>query len=71
MATMNVKSGTRYRQRGKMKFNHEHKVIINTLTYDEAVAFTKFLASEIIRHYDDIEQAIRLIELVRKQCLNQ
>uniref|UniRef100_A0A6H1ZJN6 Uncharacterized protein n=1 Tax=viral metagenome TaxID=1070528 RepID=A0A6H1ZJN6_9ZZZZ len=54
-----------------MKFNHEHKVIINTLTYDEAVAFTKFLASEIIRHYDDIEQAIRLIELVRKQCLNQ
>jgi len=47
-----------------MKFNKQHKVIINTLTKPEAIAFIKFLESEIIRHDDDIEQARVLIHEV-------
>ena len=50
-----------------MIFNENHKVIIDTLNTDEAIAFIKFLESEIIRHYDDIQQAKDLIELVRKK----
>jgi len=41
-----------------------HKVIINTLNEAEAIAFIKFLESEIIRHEDDINQAKSLIGLV-------
>ena len=44
-----------------MIFNNEHKVIIDSLSRDEAVAFVKFLRSEIIRHEDDIQQARDLI----------
>ena len=44
-----------------MKFNPEHKVIIETLSKDEARAFIKFLRSEIIRHQDDIMLARKLI----------
>jgi len=44
-----------------MIFNSQHKVIIDTLTTDEAKAFVKFLKSEIIRHEDDINQARDLI----------
>ena len=52
-----------------MIFNSEHKVIIETLGISEAVAFIKFLQSEIIRHQDDIRQAEGLIELVKIQRL--
>ena len=48
-----------------MKFNEEHKVIIDTLTQTEAGAFVKFLESEIIRHQDDIKLAEELIQVVR------
>ena len=44
----------------KMEFNEKHKVIIDTMNEDEARAFVKFLDSEIIRHYGDIEQAKKL-----------
>jgi len=44
-----------------MIFNSQHKVIIDTLNQDEAIAFVKFLQSEIIRHEDDIQQARDLI----------
>jgi len=45
-----------------MKFNNvSHKVIIDTLSRDEARAFVKFLESEIIRHEDDKTQARTLI----------
>ncbi|MFA5036701.1 MAG: hypothetical protein WC479_05945 [Candidatus Izemoplasmatales bacterium] len=47
-----------------MIFNKEHKVIVGTLTTEEAKAFIKFLQSEIIRHEDDIRQAKNLIKLV-------
>jgi len=50
-----------------LKFNKEHKVVINTLSKEEANAFVKFLASEIIRHCDDIEQAEKLIEVVKEK----
>ncbi len=46
---------------GKMKFDSQHKVIIDTLNQDEARAFVKFLKSEIVRHEDDIIQARALI----------
>ena len=52
-----------------MEFNSEHKVIIQTLSRIEAKAFIKFLESEIIRHQDDIEQARKLIGLVRTTVL--
>ncbi len=47
-----------------MIFNEQHKVIIDSLSRDEANAFIKFLQSEIVRHYDDIKQAEDLIALV-------
>ncbi len=53
-----------------MQFNEEHKVIIKTLNKGEAVAFIKFLESEIIRHKDDINQAKSLIGYVRKEVLD-
>lgn len=49
-----------------MIFNVEHKVLIDSLTQNEASAFIKFLKSEIIRHGDDIQQAKALIALVKK-----
>ena len=54
-----------------MEFNAEHKVIIGTLTKDEARAFVKFLESEIIRHQDDINQAESLIGYVKKEVLDE
>jgi len=48
-----------------MIFNEHHKVIIETLSEAEARAFIKFLESEIIRHNDDITQALGLIETVK------
>ena len=52
-----------------MEFNKEHKVIISTLSRIEAKAFIKFLESEIIRHEDDITQALALIEVVKREVL--
>jgi len=52
-----------------MIFNEQHKVIVSSLTKDEARAFIKFLESEIIRHKDDINQAKSLIGLVKKEIL--
>ena len=54
-----------------MIFNEQHKVIISTLTQDEASAFIKFLESEIIRHKDDINQAKSLIGYVHKEILHE
>jgi hypothetical protein len=50
-----------------VKFNKQHKVIINTLSKDEATAFLSFLNSEIIRHWDDIKQAYDLMKMVAKK----
>ena len=50
-----------------MEFNEQHKVIIGTLNRDEAVAFIKFLKSEILRHGEDIRQAKELIKLVKEK----
>jgi hypothetical protein len=50
-----------------VKFNKQHKVIINTLSKDEATAFISFLNSEIIRHWDDIKQASDLIGTVAEK----
>ena len=52
-----------------MEFNNEHKVIISTLSRIEAKAFIKFLESEIVRHLDDINQAISLSGLVKTTIL--
>ena len=52
-----------------MIFNEEHKVIIDTLSKEEASAFIKFLESEIIRHQDDIQQADDLIVVVKRRYL--
>uniref|UniRef100_A0A6M3L5U1 Uncharacterized protein n=1 Tax=viral metagenome TaxID=1070528 RepID=A0A6M3L5U1_9ZZZZ len=49
-----------------MIFNNQHKVLIESLSKDEAKAFIKFLQSEIIRHGDDIQQARDLISLIKK-----
>ncbi len=54
-------------ERRDMEFNKDHLVIIETLTAEEAKAFVKFLGSEIIRHYDDILQAEKLIKEVEKR----
>ena len=54
-----------------MIFNNQHKVIVNSLSKDEARAFIKFLESEIIRHEDDINQAKSLIGLVKKEILDE
>lgn len=44
-----------------MKFDKEWKVIVSTLTKEEASAFVKFLQSEVKRHEVDIGQARNLI----------
>lgn len=54
-----------------MIFNNQHKVIIESMTLQEARAFIKFLESEIIRHGDDILQARDLIALVKKMYEGQ
>lgn len=50
-----------------MKFNKDHLVIIETLTKEEASAFIKFLKSEVIRHEEDIMQALNLIKEVERK----
>ena len=44
-----------------MDFNAENKVIIETMNEDEAIAFIKFLRSEILRHRRDMDEAYALI----------
>ena len=44
-----------------MRFDEQCKVIISTLSKDEAKVFIKFLWSEIARHRMDIDNAINLI----------
>ena len=44
-----------------MKFDAEHKVIVETMNETEARAFIKFLRSEIAQHKEDIDQAYDLI----------
>lgn len=44
-----------------MKFNETNKVIIETMNQSEAIAFVKFLKSEIARHEIDIDNARDLI----------
>ena len=50
-----------------MEFTDEHKVIINSMNEMEAKIFIIFLKTEIIRHCDDIEQAEKLIEVVKEK----
>ena len=49
-----------------MDFDKENKVIISTMIKEEAVAFNKFLTSEILRHQRDIDEAGKLIEYVKR-----
>ena len=44
-----------------MKFDETNKVIIESMNHDEAIAFIKFLQSEIARHEMDIDNARELI----------
>ena len=44
-----------------MKFLENNKVIVDSMSRDEASAFVKFLKSEMLRHQFDIEQARALI----------
>ena len=50
-----------------MEFDITHKVIIDTMTREEASAFVKFLRSEIKRHHQDIEDAEILIDIVKEK----
>jgi len=50
-----------------MIFDSDNKVIIESLEPNEAKAFVKFLESEILRHKDDIYQAVDLIETVKER----
>jgi len=50
-----------------MEFDKEHRVIISTMNALEAVAFIKFLQSEILRHQQDITDAAKLIRIVEEQ----
>ena len=52
-----------------MNFDNENRVIIGTLTKEQALAFIKFLESEILRHQRDIEDAHKLIIQVRETKL--
>jgi len=54
-----------------MEFNRQNKVIVSTLSQDEARAFIKFLESEILRHEDDIDKAKSLIGYVEKEILKE
>lgn len=47
-----------------MIFDDEAKVIVDSMTKEEATAFIKFLDSECIRHQMDIDQARELIKTV-------
>ena len=47
-----------------MKFDETNKVIIETMDRGEALAFVKFLKSEIARHQMDIDNAYTLIHTV-------
>ena len=47
-----------------MKFDDANLVIISTMSTDEAAAFVLFLASEILRHKDDITKARLLMKAV-------
>lgn len=40
-----------------MNFNEENKVIVESMNQAEAIAFVKFLKSEMLRHQMDIENA--------------
>ncbi len=44
-----------------MKFDETNKVIIETMNQTEAMAFIKFVGSEIARHQMDIDKARDLI----------
>lgn len=44
-----------------MDFDTENKVIIETMKHAEAVAFIKFMHSEILRHERDIDEAYQTI----------
>ena len=44
-----------------MKFNEQNKVIIESMNRIEAIAFVKFLQSEIARHKMDIDHTVDLI----------
>lgn len=50
-----------------MEFDEVNKVIISSMTRDEAKVFVLFLASEIMRHKEDIMQAAILIKKVAKK----
>lgn len=50
-----------------MQFSDDFKTIIETLKENEAEAFVKFLYTEVIRHTMDIDQAKRLIEIVKER----
>ena len=47
-----------------MEFDNANLVIIDTMNRDEARAFVLFLASEILRHREDIIKAKALARLV-------
>lgn len=48
-----------------MRFDSNHKVLIDSMTQEEARAFCIFLSSEIQRHWLDIEEAKSLMGEVR------
>lgn len=50
-----------------MKFDEENKVIIDSMDVKEAIAFIKFLNSEILRHQIDIQNADDLILVVKNK----
>ena len=50
-----------------MKFDETNKVMIETMNQTEAMAFIKFLRSEIARHKMDIDNARDLIKEVNQK----
>ncbi len=50
-----------------MEFNKQCLVIIDTLNREQAVAFIRFLQSEILRHRMDIDEADKLIGKVMEK----
>lgn len=50
-----------------MKFDNDQKVIIDTMNREQAIAFVKFLGSEILRHNMDIAEAANLIKIVKSK----
>ena len=55
---------SKYYEVRSMIFDKQYKVIIDSLTLEEARAFVKFLDSEILRHRGDIIHAQELINQV-------